>query len=91
MSASEKTCAGVASSGEVQGTPDAAVAKNFSGVTRHSASSCSMPAMPSTLAVQSVSHNTAVLPRGSTARANWVGVTMLASMWTCASISPGDR
>ena len=50
-----------------------------------------MPAMPSTLAVQSVSHSSAVLPRGSTARANSVGVTMLASMWTWASISPGDR
>ena len=49
------------------------------------------PSEPSTLATSCGSHTIAVVPWGSTARANSAGVSLEDSTCTCASMNPGTR
>ena len=73
------------------GTHDGAITNTSSGSPSVAPSSQSTPATPATFAISCGSHTTAVVPRGTTARANWTGVSLADSRCTWASMKPGTR
>ena len=73
------------------GTHDGAITKTSSGSPSVAASSQSTPSTPATLAISCGSQTTAVVPRGTTARANSPGVSLADSRCTWASMNPGTR
>ena len=71
------------------GTHEGAITNTSSGRPSDASSIHSTPSRPSTLATSCGSVTTAVVPCGTTARANSVGVSFDDSMCTCASMNPG--
>ena len=73
------------------GTHDGAITNTSSGSPSVALRSQSTPSTPATLAISCGSQTTAVVPRGTTARANSVGTSFADSRCTCASMNPGTR
>ena len=73
------------------GTHDGAITYTVSGSPSVASSSQWTPSEPSTFATSCGSQTTAVVPCGSTARANSAGVSFEDSMCMCASMKPGTR
>ena len=71
------------------GTHDGAITNTSSGSPSEASSIHSTPSRPSTLATSCGSVTTAVVPCGTTARANSAGVSLEDSMCTWASMKPG--
>ena len=65
------------------------VTKVLSGVRCASRAISRTAASPATLAISCGSHMTALVPCGSTERANSEGVSMLDSRWMWLSMKPG--
>ena len=73
------------------GTHEGAITNTSSGRPSDASSIHSTPSRPSTLATSCGSVTTAVVPCGTTQRANSAGVSLDDSMCTCASMNPGTR
>ena len=73
------------------GTHDDAITNTSSGSPSVASRYQRIPSSPATLASSCGSLTTAVVPRGTTARANWAGVSLADSRCTCASMNPGTR
>ncbi len=71
------------------GTHEEAVKKTSSGRSSQTSTSQWTPSVPSTFAISCGSATTAVVPSGSTRRANSDGSSFDVSRWTCASMNPG--
>ena len=71
------------------GTHEGAITNTASGSPSEASSIQCTPSEPSTLATSCGSHTIAVVPCGSTARANWAGVSLEDSTCMCASMNPG--
>ncbi len=59
------------------------------GVVRASSTINLKPGSPRTFVISCASKKPPVVPRGNTARANWVTVIWELSMWQCPSRKPG--
>ena len=73
------------------GTHDGAITNTSSGSPSVASSSQRTPSTPATLAISCGSQTTAVVPRGTTARANCAGVSLADSRCTWASMKPGHE
>ena len=71
------------------GTHDDAITQTSSGTSSHASSSQCTPSVPSTFAISCGSATTAVVPRGSTSRANSSTSSLDDSRCMCASTKPG--
>ena len=89
MSPVVSSCRG--DSNPLAGTHEGAITNTLSGRPSDASSIQCTPSEPSTLATSCGSQTIAVVPWGSTARANSAGVSLLDSMCTCASMNPGTR
>ncbi len=76
-------------SNALAGTHDGAVTTTVSGRPSDASSIQCTPSEPSTLATSCGSQTIAVVPWGSTARANCAGVSLEDSTCMCASMKPG--
>ena len=74
----------------VAGTQEGSMNRTSTGRSSVACSMYSMPSVPMTLAISWGSVMTVVVPWGSTARANSLGLTSELSRWMWASTKPGS-
>src|SRR5215472_15871415 len=89
MAPTPSSCLG--DSNDEAGMQEGAITKTSRGSASSVSSSQWTPSEPSTLPISWGSATMAVVPRGTTARVNWSGVSFDDSMCTWASMKPGTR